>query len=194
MVLEPLKELLSSTELKNFDGERVWNLLKDAHCSWIDNVGEFDGYRVLGTNETPTAPQLLVMQEGPVLAITGLVDVDKAGLATLLESQLGYVPRYAIMEWYLTPQGSVFREVIICLGHVCYDESFSQIQYALATVSGKPIPPQVAETFSDNSDISKAWCFVTIPALRKRGLLLEQHKVANMWSTQLMPIGAYGIQ
>lgn len=194
MILTPLKELLCSTELKNFDGERVWNLLKSAHCCWIENVGELNGYHVLGANETLTAPQLLVMSDETALAITGIVDVDKAGLATLLEAQLSYVPRYAIMEWYLTPNGGGFREAVICLGHVGFDETFSQTKVTIASMTGRPVPAQVVETFQQNPDLSKAWCFTTLAALRKRGLLLEKIKTGTVWSTQLMPTGAYGIQ
>jgi hypothetical protein len=194
MLRNTLKELLLQAGLKNFDGERIWQLFKDARCSWINNPEELSGYSLLGETERITAPQLLVFSEGQAVCVTGIVDVSSAGLTTLLESQLSYVPRFAIMEWYLTPNGSGFREAIICLGYAGLDEPLSSMDMKVAAMTGRAQASEVHETFKNSPELTKAWCFTTVAALRKRSLLMETPQQENIWNVQLMPVGSYGIQ
>jgi hypothetical protein len=194
MLLNPIRELLETVQLKNFDGPRVWESMKDAPCSLIDTPEEFLPYCSLSSGQKPIAPHLIVTPFQNEFHVSALLDVGVTGLANLLFQQLCYVPKFAVLEWHMQLQQTTMRDLVYCMGYSNIVETYETQKPAFASVSGRKIEPLISESLELNPTQTHSWCFGTILELRKRALIVERLVTHNVWNVHLLQTGVYGIQ
>lgn len=194
MLLNPIRDLLQTVELRNFDGLRMWDVIKDAPCSWIEEPEELFPYCTLSVQQEPVAPHLIITPVQGVLHVSALVSVADCGLTNLLFTQLRYVPKFAILEWHLEPQSSTMRDLVYCMGYAGLIENYGKLKPAFASLTGKALDPMIAESLKYNPTQTQSWCFGAVHELRRRALIIERPIYHNVWTVNLLQTGVYGLQ
>jgi hypothetical protein len=175
MLLSQLKQFLQQQlDITDLDGCKVWDVLSTATYYIFDTLGEIKKFSGLSADFIPDNPTVLVCTTDQYSVVTAMLPVSECGLASLLESQLSYVPKYAILEWYFTHQTIGFREVIVCLGNSQEVAPYKNCRVALATLTGGEIPQQIKDTIEADPDQTKVWCFGTIQALDAKLMLAKK--------------------
>lgn len=173
MMLEPIKNLLEQSVLKNVDTVRLWEQIQTSHISFVESLSDLLEYRPLVCDTGLKIPHAIAINTPQGLSVSVMLDVVASGLTSLLESQLGYIPRYAVCEWILNPPQIAMQNLVVCIGHHTHSESLSNAVQALAVFSGQLPTVDVVQAIAENPLLNKAWCYSVLPALRSRGMLHE---------------------
>lgn len=189
MLLAPLKQLLQQISIKGVDSEKIWAMLSEAKCYVLDDLKDIEPFSVMGLSSTPSQAQLLVAEVSGATMFAALLPVDGCGLATLLHSQLSYVPKYAILEWYFLSDNGGFRDLVTCIGHHSLTETYGESVLGFASLTGAALPTDVVQTIAENKEVLKPWCFATLQALDKRHMLLHSHIEPNRTKVSLASCG-----
>lgn len=189
MLLAPLKQLLQQIDIKGVDCEKIWSVLSEAKCYVLEDLKDIEPFSVMGLGVTPDKAQLLVAEVSGATMFAALLPVDDCGLANLLHSQLSYVPKYAILEWYFLSDNIGFRDLVTCIGHHSLTETYGASVLGFASLSGGAPPVDIVQTIADNKEILKSWCFATLQALDSRHMLLHRPIETNRTKVSLASYG-----
>lgn len=187
MILEPIKSLLEEAQISGVDTKALWECLEKAPITMIESLPELAEYAGMEAMP-PKTPYTIVVPTSNGMVVSVMFDVVAAGLTAILSRQLGYVPRFAILEWQIAHPQVMMQGVIVCVGNNAINESLTAAKEAVATFSGQPPPREYLEALAQNPLITKTWCYATVEALRTRGMLHQQNIGTNVnpiWMTKI---------
>lgn len=194
MVRQHIQNLIATCPLKSVDTAKMWAAIKDVPFVWVENVQELMTYAPLGDGAVLSATQILVVQSEDHVSVTALLNPEDAGLSGLIGSQLGYVPKFILIEWALTSDTAGWREIVVCVGHYLFDEPFLKAAVEIATIDGSPVSAEDRAVLTTIPQASRVNLFATYAALRQRAMLIDRQLSPTDYAIRVMIPSNYGIQ
>lgn len=174
-ILDSIKHLLEAA--KSVDADRVFEELKSRVPVYVSDYEEFEPFFGLGY-DLPLEEQVLVLSSLDMLSIVAVLDVGKAGLAYRASSLLGYVPRFAILEWHIyrqiNPNSIQMRDVCIMLGSGKHVENIGDMKFSVIRLLGAEVSPEVLNACINMPAVNKVPLLAAIAGLHKRQLLTRK--------------------
>lgn len=194
MVKQHVKQLIATCPLASIDTDKLWAAVKDVPFVWVENVQDLMTYEPLAKGVHITTPQVLVVQSEDYASVTALLPAETSGVSGLISSQLGYVPKFILIEWAISNDSAGWREIVFCVGHHLFDEPLLDAKVEIATIDGSPLTVEDKEELRTTPHVNRVTLFATYAALRERAMLLDRKLSVDDYLIRVIVPGHYGIQ
>ena len=194
MAKQHVKQLIATCPLASIDTDKLWAAIKDVPFVWVENVQDVLAYEPIAKSAYVTTPQVLVVQAEDCISITALLPAETSGISGLISSQLGYVPKFVLIEWAVNNDSAGWREIVFCVGHHLFDEPLLDAKVEIATIDGSAVSDEDKEVLRTEPHVNRVTLFATYAALRQRAMLLDRKLSVDDYLIRVIVPGHYGIQ
>jgi hypothetical protein len=191
MLKTRLTAFFNSVELPSVDGPSIVAEIINNPVYWVTNADKLEHYKGFSLTEQISLSCSSIVThdlERDMYIVSSVVDVKRCMLAPMLADQLGYVPEFAILEFYMGVEHNTImcRETIVCASVEANGTR------KLAAISKGSVPEEVEQAFIKSPDSDRVWLHVSLETARILKCVAENPMpVFNQRSfTVVAPVGS----